>query len=405
MTRVLRIEADGGSRGNPGDSGSGAVIIDLTTGELLAEIAEFIGTATNNVAEYRAVLAAVQLSALIDESAELQIALDSKLVVEQMSGRWRIKNESLFELANQLQSAIARRKVDFTWMPREQNYRADALANEAMDSRVSVVRRFDTEDIPNELANSEPVFTFAEKPTEKTSAAHLEFNSEKPSSVRAERDVKAQLTTVILVRHGRTALTESHKISGRGGTDPELSVLGLDDARRVAEEITQVGVAGFFSQIKKPTVIVSSPIMRARQTAEAISKAINVPVAVEQGLAEIDFGDWDGYTNQEVAEKWGETYEAWRGDINIAPPGTGESLVAFDARVQKARHDILARYEGQTVVVVAHVMPIRGFIKAAIDANWPIYWRQSVAPCSISVARFWADEAAELTCTNYTTHL
>ncbi len=393
MTRVLRIEADGGSRGNPGESGSGAVIIDIASGELLAEIAEFIGIATNNVAEYRAVLAALQVSALIDENAELEIALDSKLVVEQMSGRWKIKNEALFDLATQLQSAIGKRKVKFAWMPREQNFRADALANEAMDSKVSVVRRFD-QDQPR--AN-----TGADKP----SAAHLEFNSEKPSSVRAERDIKSQLTTVILVRHGRTALTESHKISGRSGADPELSILGLDDARRVAEEITQVGVAGFFSQIKKPTVIVSSPIQRARQTAEAIGKAINVPVTTDQNLAEIDFGDWDGFTNHEVAEKWGETYEAWRGDINIAPPGTGESLVAFDGRVQKARHDILAQYEGQTVVVVAHVMPIRGFIKAAVDANWPIYWRQSVAPCSISVARFWGDEAAELTCTNYTTHL
>ena len=393
MTRVLRIEADGGSRGNPGESGSGAVIIDIATGELLAEIAEFIGIATNNVAEYRAVLAALQVSVLIDENAELEIALDSKLVVEQMSGRWKIKNDALFDLATELQKAIGKRKVKFAWMPREQNARADALANEAMDSKVSVVRRFD-QDQP--IAN-----LGADKP----SAAHLEFNSEKPSSVRAERDIKSQLTTVILVRHGRTALTESHKISGRSGADPELSILGLDDARRVAEEITQVGVAGFFSQIKKPTVIVSSPIQRARQTAEAIGRATNVPVTIDANLAEIDFGDWDGFTNHEVAEKWGETYEAWRGDINIAPPGTGESLVAFDARVQKARHDILAKYEGQTVVVVAHVMPIRGFIKAAVDANWPIYWRQSVAPCSISVARLWGDEAAELTCTNYTTHL
>lgn len=405
MTRVFRIEADGGSRGNPGDSGSGAVIIDLATGELLAEIAEFIGTATNNVAEYRAVLAAVQLSALIDESAELQIALDSKLVVEQMSGRWKIKNDALFELANQLQNAIARRKVEFAWMPREQNFRADALANEAMDSKVSVVRRYDTQHQPIESEADKSAASLGATSVDKISAAHLEFNSEKPSSVRAERNVKAKLTTVILVRHGRTALTESHKISGRGGADPELSVLGQDDARRVAEEITQVGVAGFFSQIKRPTAILSSPIMRARQTAEAIGKAIGVPVTIEGNLAEIDFGDWDGYTNQEVAEKWGETYEAWRGDINIAPPGTGESLLAFDARVQIARQDLLTNYAGQTVVVVAHVMPIRGFIKAAVDANWPIYWRQSVAPCSISVARFWGDEAAELTCTNYTTHL
>jgi probable phosphoglycerate mutase len=91
--------------------------------------------------------------------------------------------------------------------------------------------------------------------------------------------------------------------------------------------------------------------------------------------------------------------------VKIAPPGGGESLEQFDQRVQQGRRAILDQFEGQTVVVVAHVMSIRGFIRAAIDANWASYWRISVAPCSITVLRFWGDEAAEVSVINHTTHL
>jgi len=105
-----------------------------------------------------------------------------------------------------------------------------------------------------------------------------------------------------------------------------------------------------------------------------------------------------------VATAWPEQYNAWRGDVKIAPPG-GESLEEFDLRVQRGRQRILSEFEGQTVVVVSHVMPIRGFLKAATVADWPIYWRATVAPCSITVLRFWGDEAAEISVVNHTTHL
>ena len=396
MTNRLLIEADGGSRGNPGPAGSGAVLIDFDSGIILAEIALFIGVATNNIAEYRAVLAAIELANEIAPDAKLLVRMDSKLVVEQMSGRWKIKNEGMQDMSSQMVKAIGSRQISFEWIPREKNSKADSLANEAMDAESSVIRKFVGE--PGTATIN--VVTVASKGT----AADLEYNPELPSSVRAPRNVTKKLTTVILVRHGRTALTESHKLSGRGGEDPQLSELGRDDASKVALELATVGKSGIFAKLLPPTAIVSSPIARTRETAQVIANQLGLSVQTEDDIAEIAFGEWDGHTNQEVATAWPEQYNAWRGDVKIAPPG-GESLEEFDLRVQRGRQRILSEFEGQTGVVVSHVMPIRGFLKAATVADWPIYWRATVAPCSITVLRFWGDEAAEITVVNHTTHL
>jgi probable phosphoglycerate mutase len=210
---------------------------------------------------------------------------------------------------------------------------------------------------------------------------------------------------LILVRHGRTILTETHRISGRGGEDPQLSEAGIADATKAANEISKVGISGVFTSVIKPTAIVSSPIARTQETASIIAKELGLDVSVIDDIAEIGFGAWDGHTNQEVAANWPDLYAQWRGDVEISPPGDGESLKEFDERVQRGRREILDRYEGQTVVVVSHVMPIRGFVKAAMAADWPAYWRTTIAPCSITVLRFWGDEAAEISCVNYSGHL
>ena len=396
MSKLVIIEADGGSRGNPGPAGSGAVLIDSQTGSVLAEIAMFIGVATNNVAEYRAVLAAVDVANEIAPDAELLVRMDSKLVVEQMSGRWKVKNEGMQDLFQSMQKSIGTRKISFEWIPREQNGKADALANEAMDAETSVVRKYvgsaDTSTISVVTSSSKVV------------AADLEYNPELPSSVRAPRNISKKLTTIILVRHGRTLLTESHRISGRGGSDPQLSEAGIQDAQAVAEELTKVSHSGPYARVVKPAVVVSSPIARTRETASIVATRLGIPVEINEDIAEISFGDWDGHTNQEVAENWPDQYEQWRGDVKISPPG-GESLEEFDVRVQKGLADILEKYEGQTVIVVSHVMPIRGFLKSALQAGWPAYWRTSVAPCSMSIIRFWGNEAAEITVVNQTNHL
>src|SRR5690606_2802215 len=131
MARVLLIEADGGSRGNPGLAGSGSVVIDPTTGEVLAEVGRYLGQASNNVAEYTALIEGVRRALQIDPDAELHVRMDSKLVVEQMSGRWKIKHPDMAELAAAARVLLTGTPVRFEWIPRLQNSRADAVANRA----------------------------------------------------------------------------------------------------------------------------------------------------------------------------------------------------------------------------------------------------------------------------------
>ncbi|CAB4628054.1 unannotated protein [freshwater metagenome] len=370
----LIVEADGGSRGNPGISGAGAVVIDADSGNVLQEISEAVGIATNNVAEYTALLLGLQAAFEINPSAAVLVRMDSKLVVEQMSGRWKIKHPDMIALGSKVQKIIAGKNVEFIWIPREQNVLADALANRAMDF------------------TPEPI------------ASAVEFNVLEPSSIRAPRPEATTATTLILVRHGRTALTESRKISGGTGENPDLSEAGLKDARQVADELARLGHSGNFGFLPKPVVVVHSPIARAQQTASAIAKRSSLPMVENPNLAEIGFGDWDGLTNEELFSGFEEEYSSWRGSYEVAPPN-GESLKDFDARIRVAFDLIMQQYQGQTVVVVAHVMPIRALLRIANDASIAGFWRPNISPASISIARYFGDEAAEVVCMNSTGHL
>jgi ribonuclease HI len=133
MSRLI-IEADGGSRGNPGIAAGGAVVFDGESGELLAEVGVYLGHATNNVAEYNGMIAGLHRAFEIDPDASIHVRMDSKLVVEQMSGRWKIKHPDMAVLASQARALIGTRMVTFEWIPREKNALADAAANKSMDS-------------------------------------------------------------------------------------------------------------------------------------------------------------------------------------------------------------------------------------------------------------------------------
>ncbi|MFZ9044207.1 MAG: reverse transcriptase-like protein [Candidatus Nanopelagicaceae bacterium] len=131
MARKLIIYADGGSRGNPGQAAYGALVCEGET--VLIEIAEKIGIATNNVAEYQGLIAGIRAANKIDPAAHIEARLDSKLVVEQMSGRWKIKNIPLAKLAMEAKKIHSPQLITFTWIPREENYEADRLVNLALD--------------------------------------------------------------------------------------------------------------------------------------------------------------------------------------------------------------------------------------------------------------------------------
>jgi ribonuclease HI len=130
--RRLIVEADGGSRGNPGPASYGALVRDAVTGEILMTEGLMIGEATNNVAEYSGLIAGLEMAREVDPGAAVEVRMDSKLVVEQMAGRWKIKHPSMRPLALRAQQ-LRPPVVTWTWVPRELNKRADALANSALD--------------------------------------------------------------------------------------------------------------------------------------------------------------------------------------------------------------------------------------------------------------------------------
>jgi len=130
--RRLVVEADGGSRGNPGPAAYGALVRDAESGETLMAEGLEIGVATNNVAEYRGLIAGLEMAQQVDAGAAVEVRMDSKLVIEQMAGRWKIKHPAMKPLALQA-SALRPEQVRWTWVPRAENKRADALVNAALD--------------------------------------------------------------------------------------------------------------------------------------------------------------------------------------------------------------------------------------------------------------------------------
>lgn len=136
MTSFI-VEADGASRGNPGHASYGTVVRNMNTNEVVVELAAVLGHATNNVAEYNGLIAGLEAIASLDKSAIVEVRMDSKLVVEQMSGRWKIKSPEMRNLAMRAREILPFENVTYTWIPREDNKYADALANEALDEHLS----------------------------------------------------------------------------------------------------------------------------------------------------------------------------------------------------------------------------------------------------------------------------
>ncbi len=137
-SRAGRASIDGGARGNPGDAGCGVV---LEAGGRREEHTLVLGTATNNIAEYAALLVALERARALGLE-ELEVRSDSELLVEQMNGRYRVKAPHLKALWLHARTlAAAFRRVAIVHVPREANRRADALANQAIDTRSSTVPR------------------------------------------------------------------------------------------------------------------------------------------------------------------------------------------------------------------------------------------------------------------------
>ncbi|TCC65786.1 bifunctional RNase H/acid phosphatase [Kribbella pittospori] len=357
------VEADGGSRGNPGPAAYGALVRDPATGQVIAQDGKTLGIATNNVAEYCGLIAGLQLAAEYAPDASIEVRMDSKLVVEQMAGRWKIKHPDLQPLAIKAQS-LAPFGTEWTWVPRAQNSAADALANNALDG------------VPIPL-----------KP---------EAGGPGPAAVKEPSDLQKALqgwgaqaeppTQLIFLRHGETPHTVEKRFSGSGGDDPALSDTGRAQAQAAAEYLARIGGVD---------ALVTSPMVRARQTAEVVAGKLGLEPVVDNGWVECSFGDWDGHTFAEVQEKWPDAMNAWLGSTTVAPPG-GESFDACARRARSARDGLLSRYPGKTVVVVTHVTPIKLMVRSVLQAPMASVFRMELRPATITEIHWYADGLASL---------
>ncbi|MEU3116418.1 bifunctional RNase H/acid phosphatase [Micromonospora chalcea] len=375
--RAVVIEADGGSRGNPGPAGYGAVVRDPETGEVLAERSESIGTATNNVAEYRGLIAGLEAAAELG-AAEVEARMDSKLVVEQMCGRWQIKHPGLRPLAAQAAGLVGRfTAVRFTWIPRERNRHADALANAAMDAAAS---------------GAAP-----EAKAEAREAALVRATGTDPATTPASWEPRPteEATRLILVRHGETERTVRKHYSGRG--DVPLTERGRAQARATAARVAALAPS--------LAAVVSSPLSRCTATAEAIAARVgNPPVRTDDDLIECDFGVWEGHTFAEVRERWAAELDAWLASTRVAPP-QGESFVAVAERTGRAVDRLRSAYPGETVVVVSHVSPIKLVLRDALAAGDAFLHRLYLDTAGISVLDLYPDGGVAVRSVNDTSHL
>jgi broad specificity phosphatase PhoE/ribonuclease HI len=343
------VEADGGSRGNPGPASYGTVVRDASDGQPLLERAESLGTVTNNVAEYRGLIAGLQAAAELS-AAEVAVRMDSKLVVEQMSGRWRVKNVDLKPLHTQARQLVGRfDRVTFDWIPRERNKHADRLANEAMDAAAKGLSWS-----PGVVATPEP----------------------KPAPRTGWTAPTGEPTRTILLRHGQTEHSIERRFSGRN--ELPLTATGQAQAKAAASWIAAAG---------------------------GISAVVTcAQLSVDEDLTECDFGAWEGLTFAEVTERWPDELGAWRGSAGVAPPD-GESFAAVARRVGRVRDRLVERYPAREIVVVSHVTPIKSLLRLALEAPSGVLYRLHLDVASVSTVDWYADGPASVRTVNATAHL
>ena len=361
-------------------AGFGALVRDAATGAVLLERAEPLGLASNNVAEYAGLLAGLEGALRLDPAPDVEVRMDSKLVVEQMSGRWKIKHEDMKRLAGECQNVVRRilaggGRVRYTWIPREQNKAADALSNHAMDGK-SIDREPDARDL-------------TARPVEATDRQVI---------ARMDSGTSASLVgeaRIILIRHGVTDFTVSGRLDGRGGANPELNAEGVRQADAVARIIPDlVG--------DQPARVITSSLRRTQMTGAAVAAALGVTPELQPDWDERSFGEWDGLTLAQINERHPAKLARMRADAAYPPPG-GESRVAVAERVTRAFEEI-ATAPG-TVVVVTSRVPILVVLSQSLQIPAERFWALQTEPASVSIVCRWPDGNVSVPLVNRTDHL
>ena len=404
MARELIVYADGGSRGNPGVAGYGAVVIDAATGDLLAERAEPLGIASNNVAEYRGLIAGLMAAAQIDPRARIEARLDSKLVVEQMSGTWKIKHEDMRRLALDVRDVVhginvSGGEVRYVWVPRADNAQADRLSNIAMDGETVFVDhwRDDGDMLPAPVQqpdNGKVAGQGTDAGTEQTWTDGVQERgvAQAMGTGVGVRHGRGTVTRLVLVRHGVTPFTEEGRLDGRGGYDPSLSETGRAQAARAAQSVAAL-LDGAEARV------ITSSLARAIETGAAVAEALGVTPQIDADFDEQNFGDWDGAAIGDLIETHPEELLRFRHDPEYARPG-GENHLQLMERVSAAYDRVIAA--GGISVVVCHRKPIMCVMARILGLTPRASWKLAAAPGSLHAVEVWQDGTTSIAFTNRT---
>ncbi|MET3806468.1 putative phosphoglycerate mutase [Nakamurella sp. UYEF19] len=366
------LYADGGSRGNPGPAGYGAVVLAVDGTTVLAERAAYLGRATNNVAEYSGLIAGLEAARDLGATT-VAVRMDSKLVIEQMSGRWQVKHPDMKPLAGMVSSLIRKfESVSLTWVPRAQNSHADRLANEAMDSGARGVTW---------EANAAP----------QPDAADESLGTPDPAAV-LPGPLPTGDTRVVVVRHGETTWGADGRFAGR--EDVPLTHRGRKQASSVADRIKRL----------RPGVVLTSPLQRCRLTAQAIGAAAGAPVVVHESLVDGLLGEWTGLHPTQIESGWPREFAVWRSDPDAAPPG-GESFNDIRERVAPVLAEVVRLYRGHTVVLVTHAACTKMILTSALRVPTDAAYRLRVDTASLSGFTTDGNGATVVWAVNETGHL
>ena len=394
--------ADGGSRGNPGPAGYGSVVL-APDGTVLAERAAALGRATNNVAEYSGLIAGLEAARDLGASV-VHVRMDSKLVVEQMSGRWQVKHPDMKPLARAAAALVTIfDRVDFQWVPRAENSHADRLANEAMDAARegrTCVRSVTADDAPQGAgpATDNPGGPAAVGTATNTTGLGAGADDE-VGTAPTEQDPAAALphprngaTMFLLVRHGETTWGAQARFAGR--EDVPLTARGRRQAEAVAARIRPL----------RPSVVLTSPLQRCRTTAEAIAAEVGAPVVIDERLMDGLLGEWTGYRASEIEQRWPAEFAAWRSDPDALPPG-GESFNGIRDRVRPLLNEAVQSYRGHTVALVTHAATGKMVLATALNVGSAVAYRVRVDTASLTGFTVESDGAVLVWVVNDTGHL
>lgn len=200
-------------------------------------------------------------------------------------------------------------------------------------------------------------------------------------------------TLIILVRHGQTEWNRIERFRGRA--DVPLNATGLAQAEATAQRVAAQW---------KAVAIYSSPLSRALKTAEAIAHHTHLPVQVHPGLGDIDYGEWQGLSPEEVRQHWPTELETWYNHPHLAHIPGGETLNEVRQRATAALKELTALHPGQSLALIAHTVVNRLILLEVLGLSNDRFWHLRQEPCAINLFQVEAGDFTLITL-NDTCHL